>query len=64
MDNWTGAAGTGWDVLNANTLAFTATPSNKLTIAISGTATNFTEGPKTFVIANSTNPITGFDPAA
>ncbi|MCW1924635.1 autotransporter-associated beta strand repeat-containing protein [Luteolibacter arcticus] len=62
--DWTGVAGTGWDLLNAANLAFTATPASKLTIVVSGTAANFTEGPKTFVIANSTNAITGFDPAA
>jgi hypothetical protein len=31
---------------------------------VSGTAANFTETAKTFKIAESTNPITGFDPAA
>ncbi len=63
--DWTGTeAGTAWDLLDAREIVFTATPANKLTIAISGDAANFTESGKTFEIARSTDPVTGFDPAA
>ena len=65
IGSWTGtAAGVDWDAVNANTLAFTATAGNPLTIHISGTPTGFTETNKTLVIGTSTNLPTGFDAAA
>jgi hypothetical protein len=45
-------------------LALTATPAQKLTIAVSGSAANFSESAKSFEIARSTTPITGFNAAA
>jgi hypothetical protein len=63
--DWAGSeAGTAWDLIDALGLAFTATTGNKLTIAISGDAANFSESPKTFEIARSVDPVTGFDAAA
>lgn len=65
VSNWTGTvAGTAWDLIDARSLAFTATTGNKLTIAISGDAANFSESAKTFEIARSVDPVTGFDAAA
>ena len=63
--DWTGTtAGTSFDLLDVRTLALTATAGSKLTIAVSGAAANFTESAKTFEIARSTDPITGFNAAA
>ncbi len=65
IGSWTGTtAGTDWDVLNANTLAFTATPSNPLVIHVSGTPAGFSELGKTMVIGASVNAVTGFDASA
>lgn len=63
--DWTGTvAGTAWDLIDARELALTATTGNKLTIAISGDAANFSESAKSFEIARSVDPITGFNAAA
>lgn len=65
VGSWTGLVpGTDWDHLSVDTLALTATPSNKLTIRVLGTPAGFTEVAKTMVIATSVQPITGFDAAA
>jgi len=65
IGDWNGTtAGTGWDLIDAMDLAFTATPANKLKIAISGTPTGFSETAKTFEIARSSTPITGFNASA
>jgi hypothetical protein len=65
VGSWTGiTAGTDWDLVSADTLAFTATPGNPLTIHISGTPTGFTETAKTLVIGTSVNAISGFDVAS
>jgi autotransporter-associated beta strand protein len=63
--DWNGStAGTDWDLVNAVDLLFSATPASPLTVVVSGTAANFTESAKTFEIARSVNPISGFDAAA
>ncbi len=65
VGNWAGTTpGTDWDLLAVNTLALTATPSNKLTLRVTGTPAGFTETAKTLIIATSVNPITGFDASA
>jgi autotransporter-associated beta strand protein len=63
--DWNGTtAGTHWNLLAAASLVFNNTPSNKLTIRISGPAANFTESNKTFIIATASGTITGLNPAA
>ncbi|RYD65396.1 MAG: hypothetical protein EOP83_07470, partial [Verrucomicrobiaceae bacterium] len=65
IGNWLGiTAGTDWDHLTVDSLAFSATPSNKLVIHVSGTPTGFAETNKTIVIATSTQAVTGFDASA
>jgi fibronectin-binding autotransporter adhesin len=65
IGDWNGtAAGTDWDLVNSLDLALTATPANKLKIAISGSPANFSETAKTFEIARSSTPITGFNASA
>ena len=65
IGNWAGTtAGTDWDHLTVDALAFTATPSNKLVIHVSGAPTGFAETNKTIVIATSTQAVTGFDASA
>ena len=63
--DWTGTtAGTDWDLLAAAGINFNNTPSNKLTIRITGNGANFTESNKIFAVATTSGAITGFDPAA
>jgi autotransporter-associated beta strand protein len=62
--DWTGVAGIGCDKLVADTLDLTATTGNPITIRLSEAAlANFTETSKTFILVQTTNGITGFDPA-
>lgn len=64
VSDWTGSAGTGYDVLNATTLAITATPSAPVVIRVSQVAlANFTAANRSFTLATTTG-ITGFDAAA
>ena len=65
VGNWAGTTpGNDWDLLAVDTLALAATPSNKLTLRVTGTPAGFTETGKTLVIATSVNPITGFNASA
>lgn len=66
ISNWAAASGTGSDQIQANLLHIAATSLAPAAIRIDAPASllNFTDTPKTFVIASSTQPITGFDPAA
>ncbi len=65
ISNWTGSTpGTDSDLLAAETLTLTASPTNKLVINVSGNPAGFTETAKTLVIATSANPIAGFDASA
>jgi autotransporter-associated beta strand protein len=61
IGNWTGAAGTGWDKLTANSLNLTATSANRITVKLTGVSlTNFSETNRSFVIVQTTSGITGF----
>jgi autotransporter-associated beta strand protein len=74
INNATGTAGTGWDLLNiTGSLAISATSANpfqldliSLTLAnTAGPAANFNAAQNhTFLIASTTAGVTGFDPAA
>jgi autotransporter-associated beta strand protein len=64
ISDWTGTSGTGFDKLSAASLVLNATAVNPVTIRISALAiANFTETSRTFLLAQTTGGITGFDPA-
>ena len=64
ISNWTGTSGTGFDKLSAASLVLNANAANPVTIRISEQAlTNFTETSRTFLLAQTTGGITGFDAA-
>ncbi len=61
IEDWTGAAGTGHDVLTATTLNLSGVTGTPVTVRIGGTSVvNFTAAPKTFVLVSTTGGITGF----
>lgn len=65
ISDWNGAAGIGFDQILCTSWSATATPAAKAIIRISeDTLTNFTESGKSFVLANTSIPITDFAPAA
>lgn len=54
LTDWTGAAGVGYDTLSTNAVSVTATSGSKLTVNVNTTGlVNFTESPKTFVVASA-----------
>lgn len=58
--DWTGAAGTGSDLIAASSLDLTAAASVNLTLKEESLA-NFTDNPATFTVLQSAAAITGFD---
>ncbi len=65
ITDWTGAAGTGYDVLNATSLAVTATPSAPVTIRVNSVSlANFSAANRSFTLVSTTGGITGFDAGA
>ncbi len=65
IGDWNGsAAGTDWDLIDALELVLNATQANKLVVTVTGIPANFSETAKTFEIARSADPITGFNAAA
>ncbi len=62
ISNWTGTSGTGFDKLTAASLILNASAANPVTIRISEQAlANFTETSRTFLLAQTTSGISGFD---
>ena len=62
VDDWTGLAGTGHDVVLTDSLAVTENAA--ITVVIDADApTNFTDQAMIFTLASAANGITGFDPA-
>ncbi len=60
LADWTGSAGTGYDTLNLTALQINASPSSKLQVRVNASSlANFTEGPKSFVIATATSAPAG-----
>ena len=63
--DWNGAAGTGYDVIDAVTVDIQANPFGPLTITITpDSIANFTEATKTFKLVRTTGGITNFDEAS
>lgn len=61
--DWNGSAGTGYDRLATSALDIGATTEAPLTIVITPSSlVNFTEAPKSFMLATTTGGITGLDP--
>ncbi|MFD0892876.1 alkaline phosphatase family protein [Luteolibacter ambystomatis] len=60
LANWTGAAGSGYDTISTNAVNITATSGSKLTVNVNAAGlVNFTESPRTFVIASAASAPTG-----
>lgn len=60
IGDWTGAAGTGYDTANFDSLAISSTTGSKLTIQIDGSGiANFSESAQTFVIATASSTPAG-----
>jgi len=60
LTNWTGAAGSGYDTISTNAVNITATSGSKLTVNVNAAGLmNFTESPKTFVVASAASAPTG-----
>ncbi|MES2706349.1 MAG: autotransporter-associated beta strand repeat-containing protein [Verrucomicrobiota bacterium] len=66
VSNWTGAAGTGSDYLNASgALNLAGTPAAPIVVRVSQSGlTNFSAANKSFLLASAAGGITGFDAAA
>ena len=63
LSDWNGAAGTGYDTINANSVAITATSAAPVTITvIPQTLANFSDTQKSFTLVSTTGGITGFAP--
>jgi autotransporter-associated beta strand protein len=61
VGNWTGTAGSGFDLLNAGSLSITATAVNPVVIRVSeATLSNFTEANKSFTLVQTSAGVTGF----
>ena len=64
LADWTGTAGTGYDLLTVTVLNITATAANPIAIQISEQAlAHFAETGTSFTLIRSSSAITGFDPA-
>ncbi|MCW1925047.1 autotransporter-associated beta strand repeat-containing protein [Luteolibacter arcticus] len=62
--DWTGIAGSGWDKLTATSLNLTATAGSPVTIHLHEVdLANFEESSQSFILVQTSNGITGFDPA-
>jgi len=65
IGSWAGATpGTHWDLLAAEQLTITATPAAKHVVRVTGTPADFEETGKSLVIANSIDPLAGFNAGA
>ena len=65
LADWTGAPGTGSDVVTAAALSITATASAPVTLCLTERSlVNFREADATFVIVRTAGGISGFDPGA
>lgn len=65
LNDWTGAAGTGFGTLNAASFGLTATPASPAIIRITQAGLiNFSPANRSFVLVSTTGGITGFDAAA
>ncbi len=65
IGDWNGSApGADWDLIDTLGLVLNATPANRLVITVTGIPANFSETAKTFEIARSVDPISGFNSAA
>lgn len=61
LADWTGAAGTGYDTVTADSLVITATPAAPATVVVTPqTLANFTDTAATFTLVSTTGGITGF----
>lgn len=64
ISDWTGAAGTGWDSINATSLNINATSADPVILRLSAdNPANFSESTRTFVLVQTTGGINGFDPS-
>lgn len=65
LADWTGAAGTGYDTVTADSLVITATPGSPATVVVTPqTLANFTDTAATFTLVSTTGGITGFENGA
>lgn len=65
ISDWTGAAGSGYDTLQATSLDLTADPLTPVTVVITPrNLANFTDAAKSFTLISTTGGITGFTPGA
>lgn len=61
LADWTGAAGTGYDTVTADSLVITATPEAPATVVVTPqTLANFTDTAATFTLVSTTGGVTGF----
>lgn len=62
LDDWTGAAGVGYDLVTAASLTLTATPTSPVTLRLVGPAPlNFSETSTSFTLVQATGALTGFN---
>lgn len=65
LADWTGAAGTGYDTVTADSLVITSTPAAPATVVVTPqTLANFTDTAATFTLVSTTGGITGFEDGA
>ena len=65
LSDWTGAAGTGYDTVTADSVVITATNATPVTINVTPqTLANFTDTQKTFTLVTTTGGVTGFTEGA
>lgn len=62
VEDWTGAPGSGSNVIDAQAITLSATPASPLLIRLNvpSSVTNFTESQRVFKLARSSSPISGY----